>query len=144
MSATMERPPPPPPEPARPTAERNGMGTAALVVGVVAVVLVVLLLFFPLAFVLGILAVIFGAVGMRRAKRGEATNNGQALAGLICGILAIVFSLYLGFRLWSFVADHNGDFRRFWTCITSAPTEEEQRQCVVTLARQIEDEGLLD
>ena len=144
MSTTMDRPPPPPSEPIGPRTARNGMGTAALVIGVVAVVLVALLIFFPLALVLGILAVIFGALGMRRAKRGEATNNGQALAGLVLGIVALVLSLYLGFRLWSFVADHNGDFRRFWTCITSAPTEDEQRDCVVTLAREIEGEGLLE
>ena len=118
------------------------MGTTALVVGIVAVVLAVLLIFFPIAFVLGILAVIFGAVGKRRATRGEASNRGHAVAGLICGAIALVLSIYLGVRLSTFVADNADHFRRFWTCITSAPTEAEQDDCAATLARQLEGEGL--
>jgi hypothetical protein len=126
------------------TAYRNGMGTAALVVGVVALVLAVLLIFFPIAFVLGILAVIFGVVGMRRATRGEANNRGYAVAGLICGAMALVLSIYFGIRLTTFVADNAGNFRQFWSCITNAPTDAEQDECVVTLARQLEEEDLVD
>ncbi|MEU6511947.1 DUF4190 domain-containing protein [Streptomyces sp. NPDC046942] len=74
----------------------NGMGTAALVCGILAAVGFLL---WPIALVLGILAVIFGAVGRGKAKRGEATNPGMALAGLICGVAGIV--LVLGF--WAFV-----------------------------------------
>lgn len=37
-----------------------------------------------------ILAVIFGFVGRSRAKRGDADNGGQALAGIICGFVAVV------------------------------------------------------
>jgi uncharacterized membrane protein HdeD (DUF308 family) len=126
-----------------PTAYRNGMGTAALVVGVVAIVLAVMLTFFPIAFVLGILAVIFGAVGMRRATRGEANNRGHAVAGLTCGAIALVLSIYLGVRLSTFVVDNAGNFRQFWTCITSAPTDAEQEDCAATLARQLEGEDLI-
>jgi hypothetical protein len=122
---------------------RNGIGTAALVVGVVALVLAVLLIFFPIAFVLGILAIIFGAVGMRRATRGEANNRGHAVAGLICGAIAVVVSIYLGVRLSTFVVDNADNFRQFWSCITNAPTEAEQDDCVVDLARQIEQEDLI-
>ncbi|MCH7229485.1 DUF4190 domain-containing protein [Glycomyces sp. L485] len=65
---------------------RNGLGTAGLVCGIVAV---------PLSFIpvvnfftwpLGVLAVVFGAVGWSRANRGEATNRGQAITGLVLGI----------------------------------------------------------
>jgi hypothetical protein len=133
-----------PPRSAERTAYRNGMGTAALVVGVVALVLAVLVIFFPIAFVLGVLAIIFGAVGMRRASRGEANNRGHAVAGLTCGVIAVVFSIYLGVRLSTFVVDNADNFRQFWTCITSAPTEAEQNDCAATLARQLEGEDLLD
>ena len=117
---------------------RNGMGTAALVVGVVALVLAVLLIFFPIAFVLGILAVIFGAVGLKRAQRGEASNKGHAIAGLVCGALAFLLAVSIGVRLGTFINDHSGDFREFWTCITSAPTESEQQGCGEALARQLD------
>lgn len=122
-----------------PSSYRNGMGTAALVVGVVALVLAVLLIFFPIAFVLGILAVIFGAFGIRRADQGEANNKGHALAGLVCGALAFVLAISIAIRLGTFINDHSGDFRDFWTCITSAPTESEQRSCGESLARRLDE-----
>ena len=58
MSSTAEDqvPPPPASEKVGESSFRNGIGTVALVVGVVALVLAVLLIFFPIAFVLGILA----------------------------------------------------------------------------------------
>ncbi|MEU1019777.1 DUF4190 domain-containing protein [Streptomyces sp. NPDC005900] len=78
--------------PGMPGAPANGMGVAALVLGVIATVV-----FFlgPLPIVLGVLAVIFGAVGRGRARRGEATNGGQALAGIICGAVGIVLGVAL-------------------------------------------------
>jgi heme/copper-type cytochrome/quinol oxidase subunit 2 len=63
------------------------MGVAALVLGIIAVVLFMTHVF---AIVLGVLAVIFGGVGRGKASRGEATNGGQALAGLILGAVGIV------------------------------------------------------
>ena len=61
---------------AAPTARprRNGMGTAALVVGVVALVLVVLILFAPLGALLGLVALVLGIVGLVRANRGRPTT----------------------------------------------------------------------
>jgi hypothetical protein len=53
---------------------RNGMGTAALVVGVVALVLVVLILFAPLGAFLGLVALVLGIVGLVRANRGRPTT----------------------------------------------------------------------
>ena len=71
---------------------RNGMGTAALVCGIVAIPLD---LTFYGGVILGILAIIFGGVGLGRAKRGEATNRGAAMAGLILGIVALALLVIL-------------------------------------------------
>ncbi len=139
VSSTEEHIPVAPTGQVAPSSNRNGMGTAALVVGVVAVVLAALLIFFPIAFVLGILAVIFGAVGIRRADRGEANNRGHAIAGLVCGAVAFVLAVSIAIRLGTFVNDHSGDFRDFWTCITSAPTESEQQVCGEQLARRLDE-----
>ncbi|MFD4624422.1 DUF4190 domain-containing protein [Streptomyces sp. NPDC058475] len=73
-----------------PMAPSNGMGTAALVLGILAAVVFCL---WPLAIVLGILGVIFGAIGRRKVRRGEATNPGQALAGIICGAVGIALGI---------------------------------------------------
>ena len=127
-----ERPPPPP------HLRRNGAGTAALVTGVVALVLAVLVIFFPLAGLLGIIAAILGFVGMRRASRNEADNRNHAVAGLVCGLLALVLAITFTVRLTDFIIDHQGDFRRFWSCITNAPTETQQRDCGAELGRALE------
>ncbi|MEW2513488.1 DUF4190 domain-containing protein [Streptomyces sp. NPDC046870] len=70
----------------------NGLGTASLVLGIVATVGFVL---WPIALAMGILAVILGGLGRGRANRGEATNPGVALAGVICGAAGIVLVLVL-------------------------------------------------
>lgn len=76
--------PPPPP------AGQNGMGTAAMVLGIIAVVLFWTIV---VGFICGVLAIIFGIVGRGRARRGMATNSGQATAGLVTGIIGLVFAL---------------------------------------------------
>ena len=71
---------------------RNGMGTAALVLGIVGVVLSWTVY---LGVVAGILAIVFGAIGLGRVRRGEATNRGAAKAGLILGIVAVALLMLL-------------------------------------------------
>ena len=66
----------------------NGMGITALVVGIVGL---------PGMFacgsgiILSVLAVIFGALGLKKANAGQATNKGMAMAGLILGVLGIIW-----------------------------------------------------
>ncbi|MFF9278334.1 DUF4190 domain-containing protein [Streptomyces griseosporeus] len=71
-------------------APSNGIGTAGLVVGIVSAAIFCL---WPVAIVLGILGIVFGAVGRSRANRGQATNAGQALAGIICGVAGLVLGI---------------------------------------------------
>jgi hypothetical protein len=71
-------------------APANGMGTASLVLGICAAVVFCL---WPLAIVLGILAVIFGVLGRGKARKGVATNAGHALAGIICGAVGIALGI---------------------------------------------------
>jgi hypothetical protein len=73
-----------------PAAPRNGLGIASLVLAIVA-----LLAFWSIigGITLGVVAVILGIVGRGRAKRGEASNGGVAIAGITLGALAIVVSL---------------------------------------------------
>ncbi|WP_237406380.1 DUF4190 domain-containing protein [Streptomyces sp. M2CJ-2] len=71
----------------------NGMGVTGLVLGIISAVIFCL---WPLAIVLGVMAVIFSALGRGKAARGEATNPGYALAGLICGAVGIVLGVGFG------------------------------------------------
>ncbi|MGC5564590.1 DUF4190 domain-containing protein [Streptomyces sp. FR-108] len=71
-------------------APSNGLGTASLVLGIVAAVGFCL---WPVALVCGVLALIFGGIGRGRARRGQATNAGQALAGMICGAVGVALGI---------------------------------------------------
>jgi hypothetical protein len=75
-----------------PLAPQNGLSTASLVLGIISLVIFCL---WPVSIILGVLAVILGFVGRRRAGRGESTNPGQALAGIICGAVGLVLGVTL-------------------------------------------------
>lgn len=68
-------------------AARNGLGTAALVLGILALVLCWTVFG---GILLGVLAIIFGLIGRGRVRRREATNGGAALTGIITGVLALL------------------------------------------------------
>lgn len=73
-------------------APQNGMGTAALVLGILGIIGCI-----PL--IGGILGIIFGRKGMALADQGLATNGGAAKAGYILGIIAVVLAA-VGIILW--------------------------------------------
>lgn len=87
--------PPPPPQPYAgygppPIGPRNGLGITALTLAVVG-----LLFSWTIAggIILGLVALIIGFAARGRVKRGEATNGGLALSGIVLGALAIVLGL---------------------------------------------------
>jgi hypothetical protein len=117
---------------------RNGMGTAALVLGVVALVLVLLLLFSPVGAFLGLLAVLFGILGIIRANRGEADNRGQAVAGLVTGAIALLVGVFFTISIGVWFSTHVNDFNRFGQCIEDAAGPDDREQCGRELARELE------
>jgi hypothetical protein len=117
---------------------RNGMGTAALVLGVVALVLVLLLLFSPIGAFLGLLAVLFGILGLMRANRGEADNRGQAVAGLVTGAVALLLGVFFTISIGVWFSTHVNDFNRFGQCIDDAVGSAAREECARELARELE------
>ncbi|MFB6819629.1 DUF4190 domain-containing protein [Streptomyces sp. NPDC056347] len=88
------------------TPPANGMGIAAMVLGILAVCL--FCVYGIPSLVLGTLALIFGILGRKRAQRGEANNGGQALAGIILGSIGIVFGVaIISFFIWLFATQIN-------------------------------------
>jgi hypothetical protein len=94
----------PPPQHGGPSAQfppgyvappRNGMGTAALAVGVAALVLSII--FFPVALVLAVVGSGLGFAARNRARRGEATNTGMATSGLLLSLLALLITVSYAF-----------------------------------------------
>lgn len=64
----------------------NGLGTAGLVCGIVAVALSLIPGVNLFTWPVGVLAIVFGAIGWSRVNKGQATNKGQAITGLVLGI----------------------------------------------------------
>ena len=120
------------------TGRRNGMGTAALVLGVVALVLVLLLLFSPLGAFLGLLAVIFGIVGIVRVNHREADNRGQAVTGLVTGGLALLLGIWFTVSVGVWFSTHVTDFDRFGQCMNDASGSSAREECARQLARDLE------
>ncbi|MGW2560094.1 DUF4190 domain-containing protein [Streptomyces sp. NPDC001514] len=84
------------------TQPQNGMGTAAMVLGILAVCL--FCMYGIPSLILGVLALIFGILGRKRYQRGEANNKGQALAGIILGSVGIALGLaIIAFFAWIIV-----------------------------------------
>ncbi|MFF8017157.1 DUF4190 domain-containing protein [Streptomyces sp. NPDC007929] len=77
--------------PGMPPAPQNGLGIAAMVLGIVSCTL--FCLYGVVSLITGILAVVFGIKGRKRAEAGVATNHGQAQAGLIMGIIGIILGI---------------------------------------------------
>jgi hypothetical protein len=117
---------------------RNGMGTTALVLGVVALTLVLLLLFSPLGAFLGLLAVLFGILGLMRANRGEADNRGQAVAGLVTGGIALLVGVFLTISIGTWFATHVNDFNEFGRCMENAVGSAAREECARQLSRELE------
>jgi len=74
-----------PSQPAAGPAPQNGLGTAALIMGI--------LQFFCLGTIGTILAIVLGKMGMNKAEQGLATNGGAAKAGFILGIIGAVLTV---------------------------------------------------
>jgi heme/copper-type cytochrome/quinol oxidase subunit 2 len=83
----------------------------------------------PVGVVVGILGLIFGIIGVRRARRGEATNRSQALAGAITGGIGLVVSIVIVTILGVFVFTHQNQFNQYTRCLQNAHTQHARDVC---------------
>ncbi|MFJ9522048.1 DUF4190 domain-containing protein [Kitasatospora sp. NPDC101801] len=84
------------PYPALAPQPRNGLGIAAMVLGIVGALFGLAVILFWLAWLPSLLAVIFGGIGLSYARRGLATNRGMALAGVLLGVAGLLVSAGTG------------------------------------------------
>ncbi|EFC82911.1 hypothetical protein FrEUN1fDRAFT_3931 [Parafrankia sp. EUN1f] len=107
---------------------RNGLGIAALVLGVLAILTCWTVIG---GILLGVAALICGFLGRGRAKRQEATNGGMALAGIITGALGAVLAVIVLIAAIAF-SDEVQDLQ---TCLDDAGTSQTaQDQCAQEFA----------
>lgn len=129
--------PPPPQQPypdyPPPTGPKNGLGIASLVVAIIA-----LLSVFG-GIVLGVVAVVLGFLGRGRAKRGEATNGGMAVAGIALGLLSIIEAIvFIGLAVWGFDEVGGTDYL---DCLSNAGNDQQSiEECADQFQQRVEDE----
>jgi hypothetical protein len=102
-----------------------GMATAALVLGILALITSFTVIGGVL---LGLLAIIFGVIAMRRANRGLAAGRGRAIAGIVLGVLGIVVA---GALIAAGVSLLNSDEgKNLKSCLKDAGSNQSQiQQC---------------
>ncbi|MDQ3306466.1 MAG: DUF4190 domain-containing protein [Actinomycetota bacterium] len=109
----------------------NGIGIAALVVGIISLVIS----WVPfLGLLLAIVAIVLGVLGIRKASRGEATNKGMAITGVVTGGLALLVGAFITISTIVLLGsdefqDFTDKFQNLSECSAEAQTAEEQEAC---------------
>ena len=116
---------------------KNGLGVAALVIGVASLVAAVSFVLFPLAVVGGIVAVVLGLIALVRGRAKGTANPGQAAAGVICAVLALVVAVLFTVRVGTFVARNTSTFTSFDNCIAKATNRSEVATCISDFANRV-------
>jgi hypothetical protein len=116
---------------------RNGFGIAALVIGVASLVAVISFVLFPLGLLGGLIGLILGIVALTGGKARGATNGGQAVAGLICCVLALVLGIVLSVRVGTWAARNSSVFTRFDNCIVKAGDRAAVADCISRFANDV-------
>lgn len=98
------------------------MATAALVLGLLALITSFTVIG---GVVLGLLALIFGIVGLRRASRGLALGRGRAIAGIILGLLGILVAAVIGLAIFN-----SDEAKNLQDCLKNAGSDQTKvQQC---------------
>ncbi|MFI6085152.1 DUF4190 domain-containing protein [Streptomyces sp. NPDC051217] len=120
------------PEPA--PARSNALAVAALVLGILAI-----LLFWTVVggMVLGLLAVVLGIIGARRARGGRAPRRTMSMVGAVLGALGLVAStviVIIGVSLFN-----SEEFDNFNDCVEHANSQSEKDQCAEDFSNDVEN-----
>ncbi|NJQ15066.1 DUF4190 domain-containing protein [Streptomyces bohaiensis] len=126
----------PPPEEKHPAGGGggNGLAVAALVTGILAV-----LLFWTVlgGLLLGLVALITGLMGAKRARRGAGGSGTMSLIGAVLGGLGLaggVLMLVIGVAFWN-----SDEFANLRECVDAADTQEERDQCERDFQDEVEN-----
>ncbi len=117
----------PPPQP------RNGVGIAALVLGIVALLsswtVIGGILF-------GLLAIIVGFVARGRVKRREATNGGMAITGIVLGLVSVLVAALAAYAVGTYIFGRE-DVQTLRQCLEEAGNDRAaQQECQRDLQEQ--------
>ncbi|MDT8912468.1 DUF4190 domain-containing protein [Amycolatopsis sp. PS_44_ISF1] len=123
----------------QPVAPRNGFGVTALVLGILAIVLCWTVWG---GIVLGVLALIFGILGIKRANRREATNKGAAVAGVVTGVIGLIIGIILAVVVGSIFAIFGDQISSYQDCVNQAGGDQAKvQQCQQQLNNDVSNKN---
>jgi|ERR1051325_10208691 len=122
------------PAPARP---RNGLGVAALVIGVASLVALASFVLFPLALIASVVGIVLGLIALSRGRARGATNQGQAVAGVICCAIALAGAITLTVRVGTWAARNTSVLTRFDRCLVRADDRAAVADCIARFANEV-------
>src|SRR5437764_9478442 len=115
-------------EPAAPTPStaslrpRNGLGVAALVIGVASLVAAISFILFPVALIAALVGLVLGIIALARRRQSRATNQGQAIAGVVCSAIALALAITFSVQFGTWAARNSAVFTRFDNCLIKSGT----------------------
>ena len=124
-----------PPTPARPG---NGLGVTALVLGVASLVAAVSFTLFPLGLLGGLVAAVLGGIAVTRARTGGVARLRAAIAGTMCGVLALAVGVVFAVHIGMLVSHNTSAFTTFDSCIAKAGNRSAVVSCITHLANGIQ------
>jgi hypothetical protein len=84
-------------------APQNSFGIVGFVLGLLGLIFSIIPLIGIVAWPLVILGLVFGGIGLHRARQGRATNKNVAIAGIVCAaiglIICIIYATVFGVAL---------------------------------------------
>jgi Domain of unknown function (DUF4190) len=114
----------------------RGLGVASLVIGVASLVAAISFVLFPLALVGGIAGAVLGAIALSRRGTGD-RGNGQAVAGLICSLLALALAITLTARVGTWARHNRRPLTRLSSCVAKANRDPAVRACFIRFANEV-------
>jgi hypothetical protein len=84
---------------------------------------------------LGIVAVVLGIIGVRRVGRGEATNRGMAITGIVTGAIAVAVAA----AAIALIISSADEIEDLGDCLEDANTEQERDDCANRFEDELED-----
>ena len=91
----------------------------------------------PVAAAGGTIAAILGTIAVSRGRARGVTSHGQAIAGIVCGILALVVAVVFAVRFGTFVANNTSVFTSFDNCIAKAGDRSAVSSCIAQFANDV-------
>ncbi len=126
----------PPEEDIPASAQRNLAGTLGLAFGLLSLVFMALVP--PLGLLSGVAATCLALIGRARIRRGQASNRGQAMIGLVCGVIGLLASGALVIDEAVYLATHPALVHSISECGAHARTAKARSLCIQSLTKAVE------